>query len=46
VETLINNRGKGSGVVIMSLDDEYNSLIATQYELTAKKEKTKVISSN
>jgi antitoxin YefM len=34
-ETLIINRGKDSGVVIMSLD-EYNSLSATQYELSSK----------
>lgn len=35
-ETLIINRGKGSGVVVMSLD-EYNSLAATQHELSSKK---------
>jgi antitoxin YefM len=35
-ETLIINRGKDSGVVIMSLD-EYNSLSATQHELSSKK---------
>ncbi len=34
-ETLIINRGKDSGVVIMSLD-EYNSLNATHHELTSK----------
>lgn len=34
-ETLIINRGKGTGVVIMSLD-EYNSLTATQHELSSK----------
>jgi antitoxin YefM len=34
-ETLIINRGKDSGVVIMSLD-EYNSLNETQYELSSK----------
>jgi antitoxin YefM len=34
-ETLIINRGKDSGVVIMSLD-EYNSLNATHYELSSK----------
>ncbi|MEM6359729.1 MAG: type II toxin-antitoxin system prevent-host-death family antitoxin [Bacteroidota bacterium] len=34
-ETLIINRGKDSGVVIMSLD-EYNSLSATHHELTSK----------
>ena len=34
-ETLIINRGKDSGVVIISLE-EYNSLNATQYELSSK----------
>jgi antitoxin YefM len=34
-ETLIINRGKDSGVVIMSLE-EYNSLSATHYELFSK----------
>ncbi len=34
-ETLIINRGKDSGVVLMSLD-EYNSLCATQHELSSK----------
>lgn len=34
-ETLIINRGKDSGVVIMSLD-EYNSLAATNHELSSK----------
>lgn len=34
-ETLIINRGKDSGVVIISLD-EYNSLCATQYELSSR----------
>jgi antitoxin YefM len=34
-ETLIINRGKDSGVVIISLD-EYNSLSATQHELSSK----------
>ncbi len=34
-ETLIINRGKDSGVVIISLD-EYNSLHATQHELSSK----------
>ena len=33
-ETLIINRGKNSGVVIMSLD-EYNSLLATQHEMSS-----------
>jgi antitoxin YefM len=34
-ETLIINRGKDSGVVIMSLH-EYNSLNATYHELSSK----------
>ena len=34
-ETLIINRGKDTGVVIMSLE-EYNSLSATQHELSNK----------
>jgi antitoxin YefM len=34
-ETLIINRGKDNGVVIMSLD-EYNSLCTTQHELSSK----------
>jgi len=34
-ETLIINRGKDNGVVIISLD-EYNSLYATQHELSSK----------
>lgn len=34
-ETLIINRGKDNGVVIMSLD-EYNSLFATQHEMSSK----------
>jgi len=34
-ETLIINRGKDNGVVIMSLD-EYNSLHATRHELSSK----------
>ncbi|MCH7534565.1 MAG: type II toxin-antitoxin system prevent-host-death family antitoxin [Bacteroidetes bacterium] len=34
-ETLIINRGKDTGVVIMSLE-EYNSLQATQHELSSK----------
>lgn len=35
-ETLIINRGKDSGVVVMSLQ-EYNSLIATNHELSSRK---------
>jgi antitoxin YefM len=34
-ETLIINRGKDNGIVIMSLD-EYNSLSATHHELSSK----------
>lgn len=34
-ETLIINRGKDNGVVVISLD-EYNSLTATQNELSSK----------
>ena len=34
-ETLIINRGKDNGVVIMSLE-EYNSLKATAHELSSK----------
>jgi antitoxin YefM len=34
-ETLIINRGKDTGVVIMSLE-EYNSLKATYYELSSR----------
>lgn len=34
-ETLIINRGRDNGVVIISLD-EYNSLIATNHELSSK----------
>ena len=35
-ETLLINRGKDSGIVVMSLD-EYNSLMATNHELTSRK---------
>ena len=34
-ETLIINRGKDSGVVVISLE-EYNSLTATNYELSSR----------
>lgn len=34
-ETLIINRGKDNGIVIMSLS-EYNSLCATQHELSSR----------
>ena len=35
-ETLIINRGKDEGIVVMSLD-EYNSLMATSHELSSRK---------
>jgi antitoxin YefM len=35
LETLIINRGKDNGVVIISLE-EYNSMKATQHELSSK----------
>ncbi|MRJ07757.1 type II toxin-antitoxin system prevent-host-death family antitoxin [Ornithobacterium rhinotracheale] len=35
-ETLIINRGKESAIVVLSLD-EYNSLMATNYELSSRK---------
>ncbi len=35
-ETLIINRGKNSGVVVISLE-EYNSLLTTQYEMSSGK---------
>lgn len=34
-ETLIINRGKDSGIVVISLE-EYNSLKATNYELSSR----------
>jgi antitoxin YefM len=34
-ETLIINRGKDSGIVVISLE-EYNSLVATNYELSSR----------
>jgi antitoxin YefM len=34
-ETLIINRGKDEGIVIMSLE-EYNSLMATNHELSSR----------
>ena len=36
VETLIINRGKDAGIVVMSLQ-EYNSLMATNHELSSRK---------
>lgn len=35
-ETLIINRGKDDSIVVMSLD-EYNSLVATNYELSSRR---------
>jgi antitoxin YefM len=35
-ETLIIHRGKEAGMVVMSLD-EYNALMATQHELSSRK---------
>ena len=35
-ETLIVNRGKNEDIVVISLD-EYNSLIATNHELSSRK---------
>jgi len=40
-ETLIINRGKDSGIVIMSLD-EYNSLISTNHELKSRKNEVRL----
>ena len=40
-ETLLINRGKDTGVVIMSLE-EYNSLTATQYEISSKKNENRL----
>jgi len=41
-ETLIINRGKDNGVVIMSLD-EYNSLSATSHELSSKTNESRLL---
>jgi len=35
-ETLIINRGKDSGIVIISLE-EYNSMLATNHELSSRR---------
>ena len=35
-ETLIINRGKDAGIVVMSLN-EYNALMATNHELSSRK---------
>lgn len=40
-ETLIINRGKDSGIVVMSLQ-EYNSLMATNHELSSRKNELKL----
>ena len=40
-ETLIINRGKDKGVVLMSLE-EYNSLMATHHEMSSKKNKQRL----
>ncbi len=40
-ETLIINRGKNSGVVVISLD-EYNSLITTQHEMSSKRNRMRL----
>jgi antitoxin YefM len=40
-ETLIISRGKDNGVVIMSLD-EYNSLCATNHELSSKRNESRL----
>ncbi|MDZ7933901.1 MAG: type II toxin-antitoxin system prevent-host-death family antitoxin [Emticicia sp.] len=40
-ETLIINRGKDEGIVVISLE-EYNSLMATNYELTSRKNESRL----
>ncbi len=40
-ETLIINRGKGSGVVVISLK-EYNSLLTTQHEMSSNRNKARL----
>lgn len=40
-ETLIVNRGKDEGVVMMSLQ-EYNALMATQRELSSRKNESRL----
>ena len=40
-ETLIINRGKDTGVVVISLE-EYNSLNATQHELSSKSNESRL----
>lgn len=40
-ETLIINRGKDTGVVVISLD-EYNALLTTQHEMSSEKNKARL----
>ena len=40
-ETLIINRGKNTGVVVISLE-EYNALITTQHEMSSHKNKERL----
>ena len=40
-ETLIINRGKNSGVVVISLE-EYNALLTTQHEMSTDKNKARL----
>ncbi len=40
-ETLIINRGKNSGVVVISLT-EYNSLLTTQHEMSSARNKKRL----
>ena len=40
-EILIINRGKDKGIVVMSLE-EYNSLMATNHELSSRKNETRL----
>jgi len=40
-ETLINNRGKNTGVVVIFIE-EYNALMTTQHEMASKTNKTRL----
>lgn len=40
-ETLIINRGKNAGVVVISLE-EYNALLTTQHEMSSEKNKARL----
>ena len=40
-ETLIINRGKDKGIVVMSLE-EYNSLMSTNHELSSRKNEARL----